>query len=678
MKQIDNTTTLLLTLIFALLLSACGKETDTTPPVLTLNGEATITLEQNAAYTELGATAVDAVDGNLSVYISGAVDTGTVGHYVVKYSAIDSAWNEAHVTRSISVVDTAIADTTPPMITLNGQTSVTLEQNTAYTELGATARDAVDGNVSVGISGNVDTSTVGIYTMTYSATDHAGNTAHTTRDISVVAGAIADTTPPLITLNGQANTTLEQNAVYTEFGATALDTVDGNVSVTIDGTVDTATVGSYTVTYSARDASGNEANATRGITVVEAAIIDVTPPVLTLNGEANITLEQNTAYIELGATARDAVDGNVSVNISGNVDTSTVGIYTMTYSATDHAGNTAHTTRDISVVAGAIADTTPPLITLNGQANTTLEQNAVYTEFGATALDTVDGNVSVSISGTVDTATVGHYVVTYTATDSVGNESSVTRSIEVANTTPMLTSLSLESNTITVNKAGTVRLSVMGTYSDNSTKPLTSGITWIITPSDAVTIRGNTLTTLKDGNVTVQAKVGTTLSNKVTLNIYWEVNGHRLPPEPDPAVNNSTLLGVDVNHNDVRDDVERWIYEKYKDKHPIYIDIAMQAARGYRLVLEIPEKAKEIYLKVDKAIDCQAYYKYSAKYYGDPILIKNNAVNEYFRSSVYFNTKDRMEAYDKYDTLLSGDSYTLPNDKEKKAACDFNTSKYEE
>ncbi len=37
------------------------------------------------------------------------------------------------------------------------------------------------------------------------------------------------------------------------------------------------------------------------------------------------------------------------------------------------------------------------------------------------------------------------------------------------------------------------------------------------------------------------------------------IHGHRLPPEPDPKVNNATLLGVDVNHNGVRDDVERWI-----------------------------------------------------------------------------------------------------------------------
>jgi len=133
-----------------------------------------------------------------------------------------------------------------------------------------------------------------------------------------------------------------------------------------------------------------------------------------------------------------------------------------------------------------------------------------------------------------------------------------------------------------------------------------------------------------------------------------------------------------VNDNGVRDDVERWIYEEYKDRHPIHIDIAMQAAKGYKLVLESPEKAKEIHGKVDKAIYCQGYYEYFAEFYGDPTLIKEKAVDEYFRSKIYFNTQERMDNYNQYDALLSGDSYTLPKDKEKKAMCDFITTMYGE
>ena len=44
------------------------------------------------------------------------------------------------------------------------------------------------------------------------------------------------------------------------------------------------------------------------------------------------------------------------------------------------------------------------------------------------------------------------------------------------------------------------------------------------------------------------------------------INGHTLPPEPDPKINNATLLGVDSNDNGVRDDVEIWIYKKYQNE----------------------------------------------------------------------------------------------------------------
>lgn len=66
----------------------------------------------------------------------------------------------------------------------------------------------------------------------------------------------------------------------------------------------------------------------------------------------------------------------------------------------------------------------------------------------------------------------------------------------------------------------------------------------------------------------------------LTVSLFAETKEYTLPPEPDPKINNSTLLGIDSNNNGVRDDVERWIYMEYKDKHPIYIDIAMQAGRG--------------------------------------------------------------------------------------------------
>jgi len=251
------------------------------------------------------------------------------------------------------------------------------------------------------------------------------------------------------------------------------------------------------------------------------------------------------------------------------------------------------------------------------------------------------------------------------------------------NPSSALKSLALTINKTTLNKDTNTTLKVTAVYKDGKAKDLTAQAEWIITPKDAVRITDHTLTSLKDTNVTVQAKVGNQTSNPVTLNIYWEVDGHRLPPEPDPQVNNTTLLGVDVNHNGVRDDVERWIYEEYKDKHPIYFDIAMQAARGYKLVLEkqskTREEAKEIHVVASAALSCEAYYQIYAKYFNEPLLIKDDIVTKYFRKTIYFNTKRRMDMYIQYDILLSGDSYPTPNvDKNMTSYCDFNTSRYKE
>lgn len=77
---------------------------------------------------------------------------------------------------------------------------------------------------------------------------------------------------------------------------------------------------------------------------------DTTKPVITLNGEANLSIEQGAAYIEANATAVDAVDGSVDVVISGAVGADP-GVYTLSYTAADAAGNIESTTRTVTVTA---------------------------------------------------------------------------------------------------------------------------------------------------------------------------------------------------------------------------------------------------------------------------------------------------------------------------------------
>ena len=153
---------------------------------------------------------------------------------------------------------------------------------------------------------------------------------------------------PELELFGGAGITREAGQAWAEPGAAGHDARDGNLtdSITISGTVDMNTTGTYILTYSVADAAGNEANASRTVTVV-----DTTHPVLTLLGDANMSQAKDSAWVDPGATASDSLDGNLtsSITITGTVDVNTTGVYTLTYSVSDGASNEANATRTVNV-----------------------------------------------------------------------------------------------------------------------------------------------------------------------------------------------------------------------------------------------------------------------------------------------------------------------------------------
>jgi len=169
----------------------------------------------------------------------------------------------------------------------------------------------------------------------------------------------ADTTAPVITLNGDNPQEVELNAEYVEAGAST----DTGETVVIDSSaVDTSTVGSYTVTYNAADAAGNQAvEQTRAVNVVDNGSGDTTAPVITLNGDNPQTIELNEAYQEAGATT----DTGEQVDIdSSAVDTSAVGTYEVIYTATDAAGNAATSVvRTVNVIDSSAVATKLSVLT---------------------------------------------------------------------------------------------------------------------------------------------------------------------------------------------------------------------------------------------------------------------------------------------------------------------------
>lgn len=159
-------------------------------------------------------------------------------------------------------------------------------------------------------------------------------------------------------------------------------------------------------------------------TPIPTPVPDTTAPIITLLGDAQVNHEQGTNYVDAGATANDETDGNIAVSVAGEVGL-TAGSYTLTYTATDNAGNSANISRAVFV-----ADTTAPIITLNGAATIDHTFGEEYLDAGATATDLVDGTLNVITSGEV-ASDIGSYSLTYTATDAANNSASVIRTVNV-------------------------------------------------------------------------------------------------------------------------------------------------------------------------------------------------------------------------------------------------------
>jgi hypothetical protein len=172
---------------------------------------------------------------------------------------------------------------------------------------------------------------------------------------------------------------------------------------------------------------GSEESTTDASGDAAAEMLDTTVPVITITGDWLMKLEVGATYVEQGASAIDDIDGSVAVSTSGNVDTSVYGSYAITYSATDAAGNTGAVARQVIV-----ADLIAPVITLLGSSTIELLRGETFLEPGATAVDSIDGEVVVEIEGSVDTASIGVYVLTYSASDFSGNSASITRTVIVS------------------------------------------------------------------------------------------------------------------------------------------------------------------------------------------------------------------------------------------------------
>ncbi len=161
---------------------------DTTRPVITLLGSNPQQVDVNTSYMEYRATATDNVDGDITSKItvdSSAVDTSTVGRYIVTYSVSDSAENTSTAQRTVEIVDRILPQiTAPPDKTFEATALQTPLTSADYGT--ATVTDNYDDPSNITITNDApDLFSLGKTTITWTATDSSGNTATATQTITI-------------------------------------------------------------------------------------------------------------------------------------------------------------------------------------------------------------------------------------------------------------------------------------------------------------------------------------------------------------------------------------------------------------------------------------------------------------------------------------------------------------
>jgi hypothetical protein len=352
---------------------------DTLPPAITLIGSNPFFVQFGQAFADPGATATDLCEGAVGVVVSGSVNTNAVGTNTLVYTAGDGNGNTNTATRTV-----ILHDTTPPTV-LWSFTNLVLAANSncAAATPNVTGTNYIIATDLSGLGKILQTPTtngvlsLGTNTIVIAVSDIYSNTAYSTNTI-----VVQDETPPVITLNGSNPMYNELGQAFVDPGATADDACAGPEPVTVSGSVNTNTIGTNTLFYTASDNAGNTNTVTRTVIVR-----DTTPPVI-LWSFTNLVLASDSNCV---AAMPDVTGTNdiIATDLSGLgaiLQTPTMnsvlslGTNTIVISVADIYGNTAWSTNTI-----VVQDVTPPVILTQPQGRTNIAGASASFSVAATA-----------------------------------------------------------------------------------------------------------------------------------------------------------------------------------------------------------------------------------------------------------------------------------------------------
>jgi hypothetical protein len=334
-----------------------------------------------------------------------------LGETIVTWTATDSSGNASTTTSKIIVVDT----TAPSIVAPADITAEATSSDSNSVVLGDAQTTDLVGVLSV-TNDAPDVFPLGQTTVTWTATDEAGNSATATQTVT-----IEDTTAPSIVAPADitVEATSKSDNIITLETPQASDNV-GVSSITNDAPA-VFPVGETVVTWTAKDDSENTQTASQMVTVV-----DTVPPKFAKIDEVvtEATSADNTSVSLPVPTVSDILDITSLTNDAPDVFS--LGQTTVTWIATDEAGNSASATQLVTV-----EDTTAPQLVV--PQNLVVDAVSLETPVSigaATANDLTDKSPTIT-NDAPEIFPLGETVVTWTTFDMFGNSVNQTQIITV-------------------------------------------------------------------------------------------------------------------------------------------------------------------------------------------------------------------------------------------------------
>lgn len=343
------------------------------------------------------------------------------------------------------------------------------------------------------------------------------------------------------TITGVSDTVLNQTteSIDSLKGVKATDFLGKTLKVTVSGEINYKVAGTYTLTYTAVDSYGNKATKTRKVTLNAVA----NP---TITGIKNLEFKKssNNFNYDSGVKATDYSGQEINYKIETDLPKTNPksGEYTVTYTAEDVFGNQATKVQKVTI----INDLKP---TFSGVEDSKV--NIIIGSFdvnsGVQAIDGDGNQLNYTVDGKIDFTKVGENSLTYRAVDKVGNETVITRKIEVFEVKPS----SIEINGENLMRTNTVNQLNFNVYPVDS---YDKKLTWSSSNPNVATVDSSgKVTSLAEGEVTITANTNNGVKKSFDITVSDEINGN-LSAYSQITINNiMTSLSISFNSQDERE-----------------------------------------------------------------------------------------------------------------------------